>query len=256
MNGVGTETRQLCSTVALAAALRQMNSSNINFVPVPLPVSTTLPPMYRIRNGHLEEEAEAASRLVSEVAERMRRLTAAYGEWHDFDAAAYFDLPREFATDLVRVVERVNTVHVVVFTDLLLPSFQQAATFWATEMIAAYQTRTTAVSAYRHFFEEVQPAMIVAWQQLLTVLAATRARLAEDVGFLTTTAATDERMRWQPLWRSDPVAELDQALAPALPTILTLTLAIDFPLPAQRQPGRIRRLRRNRARQRHRSAAE
>ncbi len=256
MNVAGTATHHLRSTPALAAALRQMNSGSIDFIPVPLPAPTILPPMYRIRSGHLEEEVEAARRLVGETAERMRRMTSAYGEWQDFDAAAYFDLPRDFATDIVHVSERVSTVHVVVFTDLLLPSFQQAATFWATEVMSAYQGRTASVAAYRHFFEEVQPAMIDVWQQLLTVLSTTRARLVEDVGFLTTTAATDERMRWQPLWRSDPVAELDQALAPALPTILTLTLAIDFPLPAQRQPGRIRRLRRNRERQRRRSAAQ
>jgi len=228
-----------------------MNRGNVDFVPVALPVQTALPPMYRIRNSQVDEEAEAASRLVSEVAERMRRLTSAYGEWHEFDAAAYFDLPQEFATEIVRVSERVSTVHVILFADLLLPSFQQATTFWATELMPAYRRRTTSAAAYQHFFEEVQPAMLVTWETLLTVLAATRARLLEDIGFVTTTAAADERMRWQPLWRVDPVAELDQALAPPLSTILTLTLAIDFPLPAQRQPGRIRRLRRNRERRRH-----
>jgi hypothetical protein len=229
-----------------------MNSGNVTFDPVSLPGQATLPPMYRIRNGELVSEAEAASRLVGEVAERMRRLMAAYGEWHDFDAAAYFDLPREFATDIVHVVERVSTVHICVFTDLLLPSFQRAVTFWATELVPAYIERAGSTAAYRHFFEAVQPVMITEWQQLLAVLTTTRALLVEDVGFLTTTGATDERMQWQPFWRMAPVAELDQALAPALPTIPTLTLALDFPLPAQRQPGRLRRLRRSRERRRHR----
>ncbi len=252
MNAVQLDTRHLRSAPALAAALRQMNSGNVTFTAVSLPAQATLPPMYRMRNGGPTNEAEIASRLVGEVAERMRRLMAAYGEWHDFDVAAYFDLPREFAPEIVHVVERVSTVHISVFIDLLLPSFQRTIAYWETELMPAYIARTTSMAAYRHFFEAVQPAMIDEWQQLLLVLTTTRALLVEDIGFLTTTGAADERMRWQPFWQKAAVAELDQALAPALPTIPTLTLALDFPLPAQRQPGRLRRLRRSRERRRPR----
>jgi hypothetical protein len=227
-----------------------MNRGAVTFTAAP-PLGA-LPPMYRVRRENLAAEVEDAGRLVGEVAERMRRLTAAYGEWHSFDAPAYFDLPTAVATAVVRVVERVSTVHVLFFADLLLPSFRQAANFWATTLLPAYEERQTA-TAYQHFFHKVQPAMIAHWQQLLTVLSDTRHLLVEDIGFLTTSGATDERMRWQPLWRVEAVAELDPALTPELPAIPTLTLALDFPLPAQRQPGRIRRLRRSRERRRYRA---
>ncbi|MEZ4619743.1 MAG: hypothetical protein R2867_30155 [Caldilineaceae bacterium] len=248
MDAVGKELVHLRSTPALAIALRQMNRGRLQFEPVPLPQPSALPPMYRLRSGDVATESEAASRLVGEVAERMRRLTSAYGEWHGFDAPAYFDLPRELSSTVVRVVERVSTVHVIFFVDLLLPAFQRAATFWSSTVVPAYTARTASIVTYRHFFEEVQPAMVVEWEHLLDVLVATRTLLLEDIGFLTTSGAADERMRWQPLWQAAPIAELDPTLAPALPTIPTLTLALDFPLPAQRQPGRLRRLRRNRER--------
>lgn len=242
----------LRSTPALAAALRQMNSGAIHFAPVPLPKSQVLPPMYRLRSGTQAEEVEAAVRLVSEVAERMRRLTVAYAEWRDFDAPAYFDLPAAFSGQLVRVVERVSTVHIIFFADLLLPAFQQVTIQWEQSFLPAYQRRNHTPEIYRTFFEDAQPVMSDAWQRLLSVMTAARTQLLDDIGFFTTNGADDERMRWQALWRQPPIVELDPMLTPALSTIPTLTLALDFPLPAQRQPERIRRLRQSRERRRRR----
>lgn len=250
MTGTATAPIRLRSIPALATALRQMNKQSLQFVPVPPVPSRNLPPMYQINAETLGSEVEAAQRMVSEIAERLRRLRAAYGEWHDFDAPAYFDLPTAFTADAVRVVERVSTVHVIFFADLLLPSFQQATRFWATEYVPAYVRRTTSPAVYRQFFEGIQPEMVTQWERLVTVSAKIRTALQDDIGFMTTSGAEEERLRWQPLWRDDPVAELEPRLTPSLPTISTLTLALDFPLPAQRQPGRIRRLRRNRDRRR------
>lgn len=241
------ETVRVRSTPTLAAALRQMNAGLLHFRPVPS-AESVLPPMYRIRAADQAEEAEAASRVIGELSERLRRLVDAYGEWHEFDVAAYFDLPTDFAAHIVRVVERVSTVHVIFFADLLLPSFQNAVHFWATEMVPAYQQREETPGTYRYFFEEVQPEMLERWRNLLAVLAAARTLLLEDIGFLTTNGAEDERMRRQALWQRAPVAELESDLTPALSLIPTLTLAIDFSLPAQKQPGRLRRLRRSRER--------
>lgn len=242
----------LRSAPALAAALRQMNRNAFHFAQVALPAPLSLPPMYRLRSGAPNEEAEAAIRMVGEVAERMRRLTVAYGEWHDFDAPAYFDLPAAFSDQIVRVVERVSTVHIIFFADLLLPSFQDATQVWERQFLPAYAARHITPGAYRHFFEEEQPIMCAAWQHLITILTETRTQLLEDIGFFITNGADDERMRWQPIWQQPPVPELDAKLIPPLSSLPTLTLALDFPLPAQRQPDRIRRLRQSRERHRRR----
>ena len=242
----------LRSAPALAAALRQMNSGTIRFGSLAQPAAQALPPMYRLRSGEQQEESDAAARLIGEVAERMRRLTAAYGEWRDFDAPAYFDLPTTFTKQIVRVVERVSTVHVIFFADLLLPSFQQATDVWERQFLPAYQARHVTPDAYRHFFEEEQPVMQRAWEALVNTLTLTRTQLMEDIGFFTTSGADDERMRWQAIWQQPPVAELDPALTPPLAAVPTLTLALDFPLPAQRQPDRLRRLRQSRERRQRR----
>jgi len=246
----GEHRAPLRSAPALAAALRQMNRGAVDFAQIALPAPLSLPPMYRLRSGEVEEEAEAVVRLVGEVAERMRRLTVAYGEWHDFDVPAYFDLPADFSEQVVRVVERVSTVHIIFFADLLIPSFQHAALQWGRQFLPAYEARHSAPEAYRHFFEEEQPLMCSAWQQLMMVLTEARTQLVEDIGFFTTNGADDERTRWQSLWQQPPVPELDAALLSPLSTIPTVTLALDFPLPAQRQPDRIRRLRQSRERRR------
>lgn len=242
----------LRSLPALGAALRQMNANFVYFSTIPLPARHTIPPMYQVRAGIDDEECEAAVRLVGEVTERMRRLMTAYGEWREFDVPAYFDLPTDFSEQLVRVVERVSTVHIIFFTDLLIPSFQQAVQLWETHFLPAYQLRHQTADSYRYFFEEAQPAMDRAWHNAIHIIRQSRTQLIDDIGFFTTTGADDERMRWQTLWEQPPVAELEPRLAPPLATIPTLTLALDFPLPAQRQPERIRRLRQSRERQRRR----
>ena len=248
--------RSLRSVPALAAALRQMGRGDQQFVFVPLPSPPKLSPMYRISSETMMLEAQSAARVVGDIAERMRRLRAAYGEWQEFDVAAYFDLPADFSNEAVRIVERVSTVHILVFADLLLPSFQDAARYWTTMVMPTYAHLDDLPEHYQRFIQEIQPTMLARWEQLLSVLRMTRDHLLEDIGFLTTSGAEDERMRWQSLWRIPPIAELNAALTPELTKIPTLTLALDFSLPAQRQPGRLRRLRRNRERHRARRRAQ
>jgi hypothetical protein len=76
--------------------------------------------------------------------------------------------------------------------------------------------------------------------------------LADDIGFLATNAAHEERTRWQQWWSMPAVGGLDPQLTPALADIPTLTLSFEFPLPSHRQPERLRRLRANRERRRTR----
>lgn len=249
--GVGAP-RPILSAPALAVALRTLDGRSFHRLPPTALDERLLPPMYRVRGDSEEAEIESATRMISELVERLRRLTGAYGEWRDFDAPAYFDLPAASAATLVRVVERVSTVHVLFYTDPLLPTFQRASNFWAAALIPAYANHQETPEAYRHFWEELQPAMAAQWQGLVQVLTGVRSRLMEDIGFLTTSGALDERLRWQREWRNGAVPGLQAIVETDLTTVPTLTLALDFSLPTHRQPNRLRRLRHNRARRQQR----
>lgn len=222
--------------------------------------------MYHIDRGDLETEAQSAARLVSEISERLRRLSIAYAEWSIFDAPAFFDLSTRQAARLIRISERVHTVYVVFFTDLLLPTFHAAESYWAERFVPAYHAASPAHSMVATakdltldpfdsaFHEEVMPELVAHWSRLLAVIRQTREILASDIGFLTTNGSQDERARWRRVWQKMPAPGLDSALTPALADIPSLTLSIEFPLPAHRQSGRQRRLRRNREHQRLRRA--
>jgi len=246
------EPRLLLSAPALAVALRTLDGSRYRLPPALALNERLLPPMYRVRGENAAVEIESATRMIGEIVERLRRLTGAYGEWRDFDVPAYFDLPAASAATLVRVVERVSTVHVLFYTDPLLPTFQRASNFWAAAFIPAYAHHQETPEAYRHFWQELQPTMAAQWQGLVQVLTGVRNRLIEDIGFLTTSGALDERLRWQRQWRTGAVPGLQEIVQMDLAAVPTLTLALDFSLPTHRQPHRLRRLRHNRARRQQR----
>jgi hypothetical protein len=209
-----------------------------------------LSPMYQIPPGAVDEEANAAAHLISNISERMRRLATAYGEWEHFDAPAYFDLGYTQTTSLVRIVERVSTVHVVFFIDLLLPSMRSVVNFWGDAVVPAFAQIRVEPNVARHFYDCLQPTLVERWLHLTTVIRTARTLLAEDVGFLTTNAANEERNRWQQWWVTPPLRGLAPELTPPLSAVPTLTLSLDFALPAHRQPGRLRRLRAARDRRR------
>jgi hypothetical protein len=179
----------------------------------------------------------------------------AYGEWQDFDAPAYFDLSVKQAAHLVRLVERVSTVHVAFFVDPLLPTFARAAAFWAERLAPSYAEMRQEAYQAGLFYTQVQPAMIEHWQQLVGVIQQARTILADEVGFLATNGAQEERDRWLAWWKRPPVAGLDAQLNPRLIDVPTLTLTFTFALPPHRQPDRLRRLRRNWERRRMRRQA-
>lgn len=244
--------RPLLSAPGLAVALRTLDHSRFQLPPAAALDERWLPAMYRVRRDDEEAEIESATRMLGEIVERLRRLTGAYGEWHDFDVPAYFDLPAASSATLVRLVERVSTVHVLFYTDPLLPSFQQALNFWAKEFMPAYQVHNSSPTAYRDFLAALQPQMAAHWTRLVRVFTGVRSRLLEDIGFLTTSGALDERLRWQREWRNAPAQRFAGLLPTDLVSVPTLTLALDFGLPAHRQPNRLRRLRRNRLRRQQR----
>ncbi len=239
------------SVPALAVALRRTAQSQ-------MPASTTarvqpdaLVPLYQVEGGDLENEVNAAAHVISTVSDKLRRLAGAYGEWGQFDASAFFDLYPAQTHLLLRLSERVTTVHVTFYADLLLPSFQHCEAYWATEFFPAYQSAHPSTasphvdSVYTdHFFEITQPKMVAYWQRTLDVVQAVRGQLSEDIGFWATAGGSEERGRWQRQWPSTSAAGLDAALLMPLAQLPTLTLSTIFPLPAHRQPGRLRRLRR------------
>jgi len=226
----------ILSTPALAASMRRLGAAVDPPPPPPVLEPHLLTPMYRIGGDSVGQEAAAAAALASDLSERLRRLAAAYGEWRTFEPEPYFDLYSEQVALLARVSERVNTVHVTFYMDALLPSFQAALDCLAWEMAPArYQDGA---------YDLAQATMAEHWQRLLAVLQAARRRLADDAGFLAGNGANEERSRWRTAWQEPPPPGLSPLLAPALEETPTLTLSIEFPLPAYRQPGRLRRLRR------------
>jgi hypothetical protein len=240
-------TLPITSAPALAAALR--TAGDLPFVPIVLR-SAGLVPLYQVTGGSEQAEATAAAHVIGEIIERLRRLAVAYGEWDRFDAPAYFDLSHEQAAQLVRVTERVSTVHVVFFGDLLLPSFCAATTFWYEHFVPAYGQMRREPRLAEAFHTCLLPQLEAHWQRLLAVLRETRTLLADDVGFLAANGAQEERNRLQRYWQGPARSDLAAAFTLRLADVPTLTLMLEFALPAHRQPDRLRRLRAARDRRR------
>jgi hypothetical protein len=286
----------LASIPALAAALRNPQLSGLE-----PPASSALDsqsgqdrlvPMYCVLPTGPEPAAEAvaAAQIIGPIGERLRRLPAAYGEWDEFDADAFFDLHPSHRVHLIQMSERVTSVHLSFFVDLLLPSFRAAVDYFvhcfqpqymhmqqhldsralrravlglspveapSPASIASDIGPGAAIDAspdsvgVEWFFAETQPTMVARWQRLVAVALHTRRLLGNDPAFWSLNAANDERLRRRDAWRLRPAVGLADALLPRLGDVPTLTLSIDFPLPAARQPGRLRRLRRGRTRQAH-----
>ena len=249
----------LTSTPALAALLRTAGTQWPRpawIHPSWLPAGgERLAQMYTVGGEHVQEEASAASHVVSALAERLRRLETAYAEWEHFDAPAYFDLTMDQCSRLLKLSERVNTVHIRFFPDLLLPAFIRAADFAVHAYLPAAERRDESPVASEQFLRRIQPGMVELWQQLCQTIQQARTILAEDIGYLAANGATEEREQWRSQWLHTPGAGVASALTPALEQIPTLTLSFEFPLPAWKQPDRVRRLRTNRNRQRIKNRA-
>jgi hypothetical protein len=198
--------------------------------------------VYQVRGGSVEAEAASAAHAIRHAVDRLQRMAHAYGEWSEFDAAAYFDLTQGQAELFVQLIERVTTVHVTFYADLLLPRFQMAL-----------QAQAALISVLQ--FEDTQPFSTVGapgagaralmmWDEAAQVTRHARRLLSGDIGYLTVGSGHEEQWRWQ------READAGNARPNGRPEILgspSLSLVIDFPLPAWRQPGRVRRLMRHRA---------
>jgi hypothetical protein len=219
-------------------------------------------PMYHITSGSatnaleeaiihqsVQQEAQSAANTFMAIAERLRRLRSAYGAWRHFDASAYFDLTNPQTERLVQISERVTMVHVLFFADALLPSFQAAEAFWQEDFRPHYlelrshlRNGDRPLEPVMAFADRSQPQMIDHWRRLVATLRATRALLDNEIGFWAANGSSDERARWRWAWTTDSAPGIASELLPSLAQTPTLTLAVDFPLPTYRQPGRRRRL--------------
>ena len=239
------------SLPGLAAGIRQTDRFALPVSVAALFEQRPIVPVYHVTDGAVEREAHAAAETIAVVADKLRRLIGAYGEWRAFDACAYFDLYPEQTALLVHISERVSTVHVTFYADLLLPTFRRTERVWVEEFFPAYQAAHPFArpqdrpSVYReHFVAMDQPKLLAYWERLWAVIGAARRILRHDIGFLASSGGEDERNRWRSSWDRRPAAGLDARFLPALETIPTVTLTMIFPLPVHRQSGRLRRLRR------------
>jgi hypothetical protein len=256
------------STPALAAAIRRTHKR----MEIPGSMRSLLRhnpivQMYHVSPGpagdkSIQHEAQSAAHMLMAVAERLRRLRAAYGAWRHFDACAYFDLTSPQTDRLLQISERVTMVHVVFYADALLPSFQNAEAFWQENFRPDYLELRSHLHGgdqplvpVMAFADRSQPQMLEYWQRLHAVIRATRALLDNEIGFWAANGSGEERARWRWAWAAEAAPGVSAELLPTLAQTPTLTLATDFPLPTYRQPGRRRRLaeRSERGTRRHRS---
>jgi hypothetical protein len=266
----------LTSLPALAAALRRMDGWAYGGSVKALVKREPLVTAYQVQGGgSVAEEAASAVRVLATVADRMRRMRGAYGEWTElstgFDAGAFFDMTPAQVHRFLHIHERVTTVHAVLYADLLLPSYQEAEAYWLDTFRVRYHLLTAFIQDGSAAVEEALAAlevegvgevaspdagdlarfeaalgqMTARWERLLAVVNAIRAALRDDIRFWAISGAVDERALWQAEWAREPAPGLPGALTPLLKDVPTMTLATEFPLPLARQPGRLRRLRRH-----------
>lgn len=251
------QSAKIRSIPSLAAALRETDKRSLQQISAQSFCAEELVPMYSISAGSADKEAESVANLVSDISERLRRMGTAYGEWDLFDSSAYFDLLTDQCDWLVKVVERVSTVNIVFFVDLLLPSFRSAEAFWAERFYPAYhaihspnaQLALTQAGSdeFADYFETVQPEMARQWLHLTDVAHQARHLLIDEVGYMATNGSQEERLQRSAAWQQNAATNIEPSLLPVLHAIPTLTLSFEFALPAHRQPERLQRLRRNRS---------
>ena len=112
--GIAT-TPALTSVLALAATMRAMDCTPGAETLHDLYTHDALVPLYDVSGESSADEAASAVQALEDISDRLRRLHDAYGEWREFDAGAYFDLSHAQTRRLVRVSERVSTVHVTFY---------------------------------------------------------------------------------------------------------------------------------------------
>ncbi len=203
-----------------------------------------LAPAYRVRaQGEEEERARFLARSISVLVDRLSRLPRAWGEWEEFDAAAFFDLYPEQANVLLSIRETRSAVRVTAFADVLSPAFQEAETYWVEHVVPALHVAQPALFARAGAGSEMDPVGET-WAEMLAreigpemerrlyraarEIERARALLYEWglVDFLITSAAREERYRVA----ASRNGHVDARLWERLRLVPTLTLEIAFSL--------------------------
>ncbi len=226
-----------------------------------------LAPVYRVKSRWSEERrVRALAQAIGVINDRLSRLPRVWHEWEEFDPGAFFDLYPEQVDVLVDIQASRRRVRVTFYADLLVPSFQEAETFWVNEVIPALHVAQPSLLAARPTGED--PASEV-WAQLVArelgpemeqrlyraaqEIQAVRNLLYErgDVTFLATMVDVGDRERLP-----RPVRGGQALLAERLRLIPTLTLQLTFPTNLREQQARGQALRRWLRRSWHRSRAK
>lgn len=194
--------------------------------------SAPLVPAYQV-DGNLTsvEQQRQAAQAVLELAQKLERLSSAYGKWATFAAGPYFDLYPAHAARFCRFEQTQHAVRIRLYGDLLLPAFRQAELYWVENFLPAYHAGVGAAdSVFRAYLvEDVMPQLA---QQLSAVEQAIQGvldLLSDSVTVLNFLGGLEERIQHRPR----PGARVDPLLPPALqrPPRAMPTLTLDAMLP-------------------------
>ena len=226
-----------------------------------------LAPVYRVLSRWDEEKrVNALARMVMTVSDRLHRLARVWQEWEEFDPGAFFDLYPEQVEALVSIRSSHHRVVVTFFTDVLIPAFQDAESFWVEEVVPALHVaqpmllgngRGNADPAgetwARLVAHELGPEMERRLYRAAREIQAVRDRLYEwgCVSFLATnTSGMNGRTRGQ-----GGGTRHRTYIRERLALVPTLTMTLSFSTHAHAQQARLRALRRWLKRDWHRSRA-
>lgn len=192
----------------------------------------------------VEGQAERATLVATELAQKLMRLRDAYANWPVFDPGAYFDLYPPHLHTLCRVEETQAVLRVRLYADLLLPAFRAAERFWVESFLPAYHAgqggsgANAATDAFReHLSGEAMPRLAALLDAAEQSVSGALALLADNLDVVTFLGGLEERIQHRPR----PGSSLAPGLAPALLRLpremSTLTLDAMFSLPEDRPPG-------------------
>lgn len=190
----------------------------------------------------VEGQAERATLVAAELAQKLVRLRDAYANWPVFDPGSYFDLYPPHLHTLCRVEETQYVLRVRLYADLLLPAFRAAERFWAESFLPAYHAgqgspEADADAFRKHLGDEAMPRLAGLLDAAEQAVGSALALLADNLDVVTFLGGLEERIQHRPR----PGSTLAPGLAPALLRLpretSTLTLDAMFSLPEDRPPG-------------------
>lgn len=193
---------------------------------------TPLVPAYRVDDDlPAGDQQRQAAQAVSELAQKLERLSDAYSKWSAFEVGPYFDLYPLHAARFCRFEETQHTMRVRLYADLLLPAFRRAERYWVETFLPAYHAGAGGDdSAFRaSLLTEVMPELAVRLDAAEHAIQGVLDLLSASVTVLNFLGGLEERIQHRPR----PGAHMAPLLPPALqrPPRAMPTLTLDAMLP-------------------------